>query len=283
MIKRIALIAIAVALPFAFRGKAVTSSGSWQVDAGHSTGQFFAEGTTDSGKAKQTFEIGLGRVSGTVKMDAADPSKSAFDIRIYPASTMEPPINEEGRVQNRWLLTRANQTLVCFHSKKVTGNGGRMQAEGDLVLTRVDRNVEVTASNAYSGPVYGPAMIHRVTRPASFVFDLSDAGSGATRASGTAKVFREDFPGLVRSVLGTYWPPLIEQEKCTAPAAASDAYSSVHCTGMFMQRPTLPSAPFAGDDYPGPADFNSVVGNQVNIVIHMQLKPVSASKAAAGN
>jgi hypothetical protein len=47
----------------------------------------------------------------------------------------------------------------------------QLQTTGNLVLTRVDRNVELTPNEAYAGPVYGPPIIHPVVREATFVFD----------------------------------------------------------------------------------------------------------------
>src|SRR5271169_2410191 len=71
--------------------------GSWQVDSGHSDAQLAADGTTDFGRTKMTFTIGAGRVNGRAKLDNDDPAKSAFDFRIYPATSLIPSIDEGGK------------------------------------------------------------------------------------------------------------------------------------------------------------------------------------------
>jgi polyisoprenoid-binding protein YceI len=286
MLKRTILIAATVVLAvvaLAVPRKPVATTGSWLVDAHHSDAQFTADGTTDSGKTKMTFTIGFARVNGRVKLDNDDPSKSDFDLHIYPAGSMAPSIDEAGKSMNHWMANLANNTVVCFHSKSFQKlPDGRLQAKGELVLTRVDRNVELTPSEAYSGPVYGPPMIHRIVREATFVFDFP-AGTGqkdgGILVSGTTSVVREDFPQLLKAVIATYWPPVVQDRNCQVPAA-SESYAGAQCTGSFLMAPSLPEAPHATneEDAPGPANFNTIVGNQLTIALHMQLKS-SAAKA----
>jgi hypothetical protein len=96
-------------------GKPVATTGSSQVDARHSDAQLSTDGTTDFGKTKTTFTVGIARVSGTVELDGGDSANSAFDFRMYPATSMAPPIG--GKVKIGWFANHANNTLVCFHSK----------------------------------------------------------------------------------------------------------------------------------------------------------------------
>jgi len=286
MLKKVVLAAAVVSIAAAFpvlSSKPIATTGSWHVDASHSDAQFTADGTTDFGKTPHTYTIGFARVSGSVTLDSADPSKSAFDLHIYPANSIEPPINEQGKVKSRWLLNRATQTLVCFHSKGGVAKDKGLQTSGELTLTRVDRNVEITPNEAYAGPVYGPPMIHHLTRPASFVFDFSPSGKGgAILTSGSTSVYREDFPQLARAVLGTMWPAVVQDKNCKSGGPANEAYSGALCTGTFLQAPLLPEAPYAGEDYPGPSDFNAVVGEHVVIQVRLQLK-AQASAPATGN
>jgi len=275
----VVLAVVALAVP----RKPVATTGSWLVDARHSDAQFTADGTTDSGKTKMTFTIGFARVNGRVKLDNDDPSKSDLELHIYPAGSMAPSINEAGKTMNHWMSNLANNTLVCFHSKsfKKTSDG-RLQATGDLVLTRVDRNVELTPNEAYAGPVYGPPMIHRIAREATFVLDFPAAPGqkdGGILASGNTSVVREDFPQLLKAVIATYWPPVVQDRNCQVPAA-SEAYGGAQCTGTFLMTPPLPEAPHAAneEDAPGPANFNTIVGNQLTIALHLELKP-NAPKA----
>jgi polyisoprenoid-binding protein YceI len=289
MLKHTALFAATVVLAIfalAVRGTTLSPPGSWLVDAHHSDARFTADGTTEFGKTKTTFTIGFARVNGTVKLDNDNPANSAFELHIYPAGSMAPSIDEAGKTMNHWMANLANNTVVCFHSKGFRRTPeGRLQTSGDLVLTRVDRNVELTPNEAYAGPVYGPPITHRIVREATFVFDVPATASGsaqkegALQSSGTTSVVRENFPQLLRAVIATYWPPVVQDKNCQVPAA-SEAYSGAQCTGTFLMPPPLPEAPHApnAEDLPGPANFNTVVGNQLTIAVHMQLQP-NAPKA----
>jgi polyisoprenoid-binding protein YceI len=283
MTKYVVLSVAALILVIAVSPKPVATTGSWQVDASHSDAQLSADGTTDYGKTKTAFTVGIARVNGTVKLDGSDSANSAFDFRMYPATSMAPPIDEEGKVKIGWFANHANMTLVCFHSKGTRQTAdGRLQTTGNLTLTRMDRNVELTPSEAYAGPIYGPPMIHRVIQEATFVFDRPTASGGAFQTSGSAKVVREDFPQLVKAVVGTYWPPVVQDKNCRVPAA-SEAYSGAQCTGTFLMTPPPPEAPSSvAEDYPGSSGFNAVVGERLTILVHMRLTP-NATQGATGN
>ena len=292
MIKYATLFTAGLILALAIPRKPITTTGSWQVDERHSDAQLSTDGTTGFGKTKMTFTIGFARVNGTVKLDGADSANSAFDFRFYPATSMAPTIGEDGKVEIEWFTNHANNTLVCFHSKGAAlAPDGRLRTTGALTLTRVDRNVEVpAASEAYSGPVYGPPIIHRVTRPATFIFDVpAVAGSGPNKGSletsGSTNMLREDFPQLLKAVIATHWPPVVREKNCQV-VGAGEAYAGSLCTGTFVDAPTLPLGPRANfsEDYPGPQNFNSVVGEHLTIVVHMRLAPQgSGAPAGAGN
>lgn len=298
-LERTAMFSIAAILALAFvaprvPGRPLPSpvSGSWQVDSRHSYAQIITDGTTDFGKKKIDVTLGFARLNGQMQLDENDPAKSRVDFRIYPADSMAPPIEEDGKISTQWLANLANHTLVCFHSKKIVRMpDGKVQASGDLTLTRVDRNVDATPSEAYAGPVYGPPMVHRVSHEATFIFDLSEpAGkvrkAGLLHASTATKVFREDFPQLARAVVSAYWPPLIEDHNCEAPAGTGEAYSGQKCTGTFLMSPGLPPSPYArpGEDYPGPQGFNAVIGERVAFQIQMDLRPpASREQSGSGN
>jgi polyisoprenoid-binding protein YceI len=279
MLKHTAVFAVAVILALAVLGvdapnKSASISGSWQVDSRHSDAKLTTDATTDYGKTKLNVTLGFARVNGTVKINDSDPTQSSIEFRIYPATSMTPVIAEDGKFLSHWLESMSNHTLVCFHSKKVVRTpDGRLQATGELVVTRVDRNVESAPGEAYAGPVYGPPMIHRVSHEATFIFDLGQK-DGGTQASGSTRVFREDFPQLVKTVVNTYWPVLVQDENCQTPAA-SEAYSGTHCTGTFMETTGLPEAPHAAnaEDLPGAPNFNAIVGEDLTILVQMHLTP----------
>jgi len=284
----VALTAIAV-FGLAVSGKPVSPSGPLRVDSHYSSAQLSTDGTTDYGKSKTTFTVGVGRVTGKVNLDNADPAQSTFDFTIYPATSMVTPINEDGKLKSDCFANLANHTLVCFHSKGVyPTDDGHLRTTGNLVLTRVDRNIEVNANEAYSGPVYGPPMIHKVTEQATFVFDAPTAGGSSQaetiQTSGSTKVFREDFPQLVKTVLSTYWPPVVQDEKCEVPSVGED-FAGARCTGTLIRVPDLPaSGANPAEDYPGPPNFNVITGQHLTISVNLRLMPASAaSQAPAGN
>jgi polyisoprenoid-binding protein YceI len=263
-------------------------AGAWQVDAGHSDAQFVTDATTDYGKQKINATVGFARVNGIVRIDNNDPTKSSFDLHIYPAMAMSPPISEDGKALNQWLTNMANHTLVCFHSKKIVRTSdGRLQTTGVLALTRVDRNIISNQANeAYSGPVYGPPMIHRMTREATFVFAPPAASSVSQKdvtvqQSGSASLYRENFPQLLKTVVSTYWPPVVQDENCQYPGASED-YQGAQCTGTVLKARALPQAPHAGnlEDYSGPSGFNTIVGNNLTILVHMRLTPQGPGQQA---
>jgi polyisoprenoid-binding protein YceI len=293
MLKLTAVFAGAVILALGVLGldvpdKSASGSGSWVVDARHSDARIVTNATTDYGKTKIDVTLGFARVSGAMKLDDSDPSKSKVDFEIYPATSMTPIIAEDGKFVTHWLENMSNHTLVCFHSKKVVRTpDGRLQATGELAVTRVDRNVEMTPNEAYAGPVYGPPMVHRVSREATFIFDMPASNGtqqkeGSIRASASTSMFREDFPQLVSAVVSTYWPPLVQDESCQQPPA-SEAYSGSQCTGTYLSAPGLPEAPHAAnaEDIGTRQNFNSLVGNHLTLLVHLRLAPQASGVQSA--
>jgi polyisoprenoid-binding protein YceI len=292
MLRYAALFAVAGMLTMGSPSKSTSTGGSWQVDAHHSDAQLITDATTDYGKRKIDVTLGFGRVNGRIELDNDDLGKSSFDFRIYPASSMTPAINEDGKFLNLWLADLSNNTLVCFHSKgAVRTADGRLQTTGNLILTRVDRNVDATPTEAYAGPVYGPPMIHRVSHEATFVFDIPAAdgkgqNDGGIVLSGSTRMFREDYPQLVKAVVGTYWPPVVQDKNCEAPSGVGESYSGSQCAGTLLMAAALPEAPSAsrGEDVGASQNFNALVGNKLNILVHLRLMAkASAEGAAAGN
>jgi polyisoprenoid-binding protein YceI len=274
-------------LALVVRGNSSPAVGSWQIDPDHSDAQFVSDGTTDFGKTKIMFTVGFARVAGVVKLNGSDSADSSFDFTTYSALSKAPPMDENGTVKAQWLGTYANHTLVCFHSKGVKQTpDGRLETTGNLVLTRVDRNVDATPSEAYAGPVYGPPMIHRMMREATFIFDTPARGrsGSAFQTSGSTKVVGEDFPQLVKAVTTTYWPPVVQDENCQVPDP-SEAYSGAQCTGTLLESRPLPEPPHAAnaeDIGANAQNFNAVVGQHLTILVHMRLRPTAGAQATPG-
>ncbi len=286
MLKLIALpavVAILMAAPGTPSPKSSTqtpTSGSWQVDSRNSDAELITDGLTNYRTTKINFTLGYGRIEGAFKLDDSDAANSRIDFRFYPANSTSSPIGEDGTLRHDWLANPANQTLVCFHSKKIVRMpDGKLQVTGDLVVTRVDHNVALDPNEAYSGPIYGPPMVHRTVRDASFIFDAPVAAGkkqkDGLKTSGVTSISREGYPELVRTAIGTYWPTLAQGEpKCWNPAGGTEDYRGFQCTGTYMSSSGPPPAPGQiGEDYPGPQNFNTVVGKQLTIMIHLRLKP----------
>lgn len=285
-----ALFVLGVLGPHAPSDSVPGMTGPWHIDSQHSYAQIITDGTTDFGKKKIDIILGFARLNGALRLDDSDATKSRLDFRIYPANSMAPPIGEDGKVRAQWFENLANHTLVCFHSKSVVRNSdGKLKAAGTLVLTRVDRNVDAAPGEAYAGPVYGPPIIHRVSQETTLILDISNqAAKGETlsgiNASTSTKVFREDFPQLIRALVSTTWPPLVQEKNCEAPATG-EAYSGQKCTGTFLESPGLPVSPYAraGEDYPGPTNFNAITGERVTFQIQIHLLQGAGEQAGGGN
>jgi polyisoprenoid-binding protein YceI len=278
MIKYAVLCAAVATLTLAAAKPAVSPTGTWELDSHHSSAQLTTDGTTNNGSKKTDFTVGMARMNGSVRLDGEN---SKFDFRLYPASSMEPPISEEGTVKIEWFSNHGNNTLVCFHSKGAQQTAdGKLKTTGTLVVTRVDRNVELTPSEAYAGPVYGPPIIHRVEHEATFVFDAPGGGDTA-ELKGSTNVVREDFPTLMKTVLATYWPPVVEDRKCEPLGQGNEGYNGVQCSGNFLMTMPLPDVPRATnqEDYPGQQGFNRLTGSRLTISVRMRLKPAGAAAA----
>ena len=273
---------------FAF-SKPASTTGSWQVDTRHSDAQLVTDATADNGKTKVDATVGFARIAGNIRLDDSDPTKSTLDFAIYPATSMSAPIDEDGKFLNQWLTNLSNHTLVCFHSKGVTRSpDGKLQSTGDLVLTRIDRNVVLTPSESYSGPVYGPPIVHHLSHEATLVFDVrkpyaKDQKDGGIVVSGTTKVHEEDFPQLVKAVLTTYWPSVVQDQKCQTPAAVGESFNGTRCTGTVLMAPLAAVPPAnVGEGYVGLEKVHPFIGDHLNILVHMHLTPKTSSERAAG-
>jgi hypothetical protein len=48
---------------------------------------------------------------------------------------------------------------------------------------------------------------------------------GSILVSGSSKVVREDFPQLLKAVIATYWPPVVQDKNCEMPVSVGEGYS----------------------------------------------------------
>jgi hypothetical protein len=84
---------------------------------------------------------------------------------------------------------------------------------------------------------------------------------------------------ILRAVIGTYWPPVVQDENCQAPASIGEGYGGAQCSGTYLETPALREAPHAAnaEDYPGPANFNAVVGQRLTILVRIRLTPAGSA------
>ena len=289
MSNMISRLLIASVLAGAFTAPSQAQTGSYKVDSDHSDARLSIDGTVNN--TNQTITLGAARVAGTVNLDKNDLADSTFAFNLYPATSLSPAIDQEGKPVKGTGSDLANYALVSFQSQRVSSTSdGRFRVTGNLVLTRVDRNVDSAPSEAYAGQVYsGPAIIHRVVREASFLVALSDPPSAENErnreieASATGAIIREDFPELLETLSDMNWPPVVQEEKCLWPATAGEDYAGDSCTGNVVQLPSLPMIYTGfGEDYSGPRAASVQLGNHLTILLHMRLtgeQPQLSAKA----
>jgi len=91
---------------------------------------------------------------------------------------------------------------------------------------------------------------------------------------------------LASAVVSTYWPPVVQDKNCQAQAGVGEDYRGSQCTGTLLEAPALPEALHAanGEDVGVAQNFNAVVGNRLNILVHLRLTAKATGEpAAAGN
>jgi hypothetical protein len=234
-----------------------------------------------------------------VKLDTNDLGNSVFDLNIYPADEQwGHALNPEGALPAGYVPDTTDHTLLTFQSKHILREGnGKLQVMGDLTLTRVERSVTLTPSEAYAGPVYGDPVIHTETREVSFLFpNLSSAlSSGPLKPvdlkeesdldlSGSANIGYEDFPGLLSAIRDTNWPTVVQNERCQMPATVDEDYHGATCIGTVIAAASqdnchMPTT-VGEEDHSGPI-CTPPSGNQVTVLLDLKMRRTGADAAAA--
>jgi polyisoprenoid-binding protein YceI len=271
-------------------GPSRAQSHTWLVDSGHSDALFSADGTTNYGKTNTTFTIGSARVSGLLNLNKADVANSRLAFTIYPAVSASPLIDQDGKFVGSEISEVADYTVITFVSNSVAwAHDGKLQVKGQLTVTRIEREMELDPNEAYAGPVFGPPIVRRYTHETSFALTLKDlrisgvSKRGKIQVSASGDVSREDFPELLDAAVETNWPPVVQDENCQMPSTIGEDYAGASCTGALVEVPDLPEPPHADndEDYPGPADFNYVVGRNLTVLVHMDLSEADGTPLAS--
>jgi polyisoprenoid-binding protein YceI len=264
---------------------ASANSSTWSLDSDTSSASLF-QGSRANPDSVNT---GVARVTGEVSLDPNDLDNSVVDLNIFPEDEdWEHTLNLEGNLPKGFVPDATEHTLLTFRSKHIIRTkDGKVEAIGDLTLTRVDRSVTATPNEAYAGPVYGDPVIHTETREVTFLFPgLGNAlvfgpltpvalqKYGPLEVSGSASVVRENFPALLSAVRDTNWPTVVQNEDCQMPSTIGEDYQGPTCTGTVIAATHNDncqiSASAGGEGYSGPV-CTPPAGDQTTIVLNLQL------------
>ena len=275
------------AITFASAAFFVTSlalaSDTWILDSSRSNARLFQGSSANS----ESVNTGVARVTGKVTLDTNDLDASFFDLSIYPADEdWGHALRPEGALHFNYVPDVADQTLLTFKSMRILRTGdGKLEVIGDLTLTRVERAIIATPTEAYAGPVYGDPVIHNETREITFLFPSESAAhlsgpltsamlhtKGVLEIVGAARVDRGEFPELLSAINETNWPAVVENKDCHIPSTVSEDYSGAVCTGILIaatrdRNCQVPAS--AGEDYSG-SQCTPATGAQTTIVLDLK-------------
>ncbi len=255
---------------------------TWILDSNKSNARLFQGSRTNS----ELVNTGVARVTGKVKLDTNDLDASFFDLSIYPTDEdWGHALSPEGTLPTGYFPNSMDQTLLTFKSTRIlrTGNG-KLEVIGNLTLTRVERAVTATPSEAYAGPVHGDPFIHNETHEIKFLFPSVSAEHlsgpltsamqqkrGVLEIVGSARIDRDEFSELLSAVRETNWPPVVQNEDCHVLSKVGEDYSGARCTGSIAatrddncQAPAL-----VEEDYSGPP-CTTAGGSETTIVLDLK-------------
>lgn len=261
---------------------ALANGGAWSLDANTSYARFFE----DSSSNPDSLNTGVARVTGKVNLDTNDLAGSFVDLSIFPAhEDWSHALSPEGDLPPGYVPDGSDHTLLTFKSKRILKSGdGVLKVTGDLTLTRVERSVTVTPSEAYAGPVYGDPHMRTITREVTILFPNPDGAilagpvtsamrqkKGALEMSGSVRIGDGEFPELSDAIRHTNWPPVVKDEHCEVPSVGED-FSGPVCTGKSIAatRPDNCDEPSVGEDYHGLICVPPA-GNRTTVVLNLQL------------
>jgi polyisoprenoid-binding protein YceI len=243
---------------------------SWQIDSGHSTASL----TVNSALGGSPWNIGIAKVSGMVEWDSKDVTTSVFDFTIYPARQGALLLNPDGSVRSYTSADLSRYTVMTFRSDHAEVDvRGKLQVHGVLAVTHVEREANITWSNAYSGPEYGAPVPHSTAGEVVFTIENSSSAIRLRpKISGFATLNLKDFPGLRTAMLDAIWPIVVEDEHCEVPAPKPSLrdYQGAICTGNPIEVTPISQPPERlGIDYPGPSQVTTPAADLVTIVLRV--------------
>jgi polyisoprenoid-binding protein YceI len=267
-----------------------------QIDSNNSTARLFL---ASSKQANVGINVGVARIHGVVSWNSSYPAQSVFEFTAYPADQSEPGVRPGDKEPGQFVPKTTNYAVIDFKSKRVVPvDQGTFRVTGDLTVTQVQRFASWDPSEAYSGPVYGPAVVSSTTEEATFVFSRAKVAGTPVEEGGPDKweaysvIAGEDFPELLNAVAATAWPVFVAEEKWVMPSTVGEDFSGPVCTGKTVDRlprtdihcemPSTVGEDFAGDVCVGtPLQLvannqtgkgkNQIAANEVKMQLAVQL------------
>ena len=232
----------------------------WRIDATQSTARLYV---TASNRRDARINVGVARLTGNILQGDGSVLPATVAFQIYPADRIPKPRKPDGTLSSSQTQIRANSTTIAFRSRTVQLLDQKsVLVRGDLTATYVSQTADYDPSRGYSGPVYGPPVIHSVKREVGFVFRTAapsgkrDARKGSVEWSASSVIAGDLFPELWNAVVTTDWPSFIVAEPCNPPADTGEEFSVPACTGKLIEPipPTdthcdMPSS--VGEDFSG--------------------------------
>jgi polyisoprenoid-binding protein YceI len=261
MFMRSALVALVVLSSLIFVSPGLAQNAVWRIDSEHSTGRLFL---ASSSNLEATVNVGVARMNGLVTRNAGDSAMPDFDFTIYPADKTASRDLLQQEQNNKEQGRDPDYTVINFKSTHVVRvDTEAFRVTGDLTLTYVESVATLDPSEAYSGPVYEPAITHSVRQEAVFEFRQVDPSGAQAEKKGNAEWFAvstisgENFPELFEAVSTTNWPTFIADEHCVTTSTIGEDYSGPACSGetvepaprkdLHCEMPTTVGQDYAGE------------------------------------
>ena len=232
----------------------------WRIDAAQSTAWLYVAA---SNRRDARINVGVARLTGNILQgeDSVLPATVAF--QIYPADSNSELRKPDGALPSSQTRIQANSATIAFRSRTVQlVDQKSVLVRGDLTATYVSQNADYDPSKGYSGPIFGPPVIHSVKREVGFVFRVAplagkrEAKRGIVEWSASSVIAGDLFPELWNAVVTTDWPAFMVNEQCNPPVDAGEDFSVPACTGKLIE-PMPPTdthcdmPPAVGEDFSG--------------------------------
>jgi polyisoprenoid-binding protein YceI len=125
------------------------AAGTWQIDPAHSHVEFAVRHLMIS-----TVKGRFGDVSGTLEVNAADPTKSVVDVTINVTSIDTREAQRDAHLRSADFFDVERFPTMRFKSTRISGDGDDLNVTGDLTIRDITREVtlEVTSEGQGKDP-----------------------------------------------------------------------------------------------------------------------------------